>query len=285
MKHVQRARIRTIGMGIALILIVAAPSAPPAGAAPHTWSPAGAAAAQVDEQRNMSRRTVSGRRIPYQYIGPRSGPVTVVVGGIQGEQPRTTQLVNNLISTIKRSNQSNARSAFILIPSLNPDGSSRNERCNDNRVDLNRNFDTANWKRNAPPGCGKSFTQTGTGGARPFSEPESLALRDLLSELKRERPKVHLVILHTTVRQNREGSVFPGYTSRGNHPASVQLAGQTARALRYRLTDTFDYTTTGEAISWAAEQGIPAIDILWPAGGSLPNASTLVALLRQAIGG
>lgn len=55
---------------------------------------------------------------------------------------------------------------WFLLPIMNPDGYEASQRFNANNVDLNRNWDG--------PGSGEEWT----GGAYPFSEPETAAMRD-----------------------------------------------------------------------------------------------------------
>ena len=63
-----------------------------------------------------------------------------------------------------------------LVPSLNPDGVARGTRQNAHGVDLNRNF-PAMWQPIGHPGS------TYYAGARPFSEPETRAARDLIRRI------------------------------------------------------------------------------------------------------
>lgn len=91
----------------------------------------------------------------------------------------------------------NAAEVYI-VPLLNPDGRQRDERWNDNGIDLNRNFDVHFGRlrsHNFPlgklfgfikipmielPRKGVVYTNC---GRRPFSEPETQAVRDLAKSL------------------------------------------------------------------------------------------------------
>jgi hypothetical protein len=95
-------------------------------------------------------------------------------------------------------------SEIYFVPFLNPDGRQANQRWNDNSVNLDRNFDVDFGrllpKRGGVFRLGKLFgfikipyiDLPGQGywnlyencGKRPFSEPETQALRDLMKELK-----------------------------------------------------------------------------------------------------
>jgi len=94
-------------------------------------------------------------------------------------------------------------SEVYIVPLVNPDGRQDDTRWNDNGVDLNRNFDVWFGKLRAKPHMlrlGKLFGRIKIPyirsfsddpykwfwncGRRPFSEPETQALRDLMRELK-----------------------------------------------------------------------------------------------------
>jgi hypothetical protein len=97
-------------------------------------------------------------------------------------------------------------SEIYIVPLVNPDGRQKDDRYNDNGIDLNRNFDVDFGRiRGGSLPFGKlfgrikipslefprlhkwipSFPETlHNCGRRPFSEPETQALRDLMRELK-----------------------------------------------------------------------------------------------------
>jgi hypothetical protein len=98
---------------------------------------------------------------------------------------------NNTVSKIMNTTE------VYLVPMLNPDGRQKDDRYNDNGVDLNRNFNVHFGRirgKNYPlgklfgfikipalkiPGIG-IFTNC---GRRPFSEPETKAIRDFMKSL------------------------------------------------------------------------------------------------------
>lgn len=88
---------------------------------------------------------------------------------------------------------------IYIVPLFNPDGRQQNTRWNDNGIDLNRNFDVDfGTLMGHSLRIGKLFgrikipyIQSPRGkwfftncGRRPFSEPESVAIRDLMESLK-----------------------------------------------------------------------------------------------------
>ncbi|MCB0341431.1 MAG: DUF2817 domain-containing protein [Pseudobdellovibrionaceae bacterium] len=100
----------------------------------------------------------------------------VVVGGVHGDEPEGVYLVDGLLSWLRSLNQPTPVS-WIIIPCLNPDGLSKNQRVNGRGVDLNRNYPSSNWSseykepRYYP-------------GPHPGSEPEIQAFVELIKAYK-----------------------------------------------------------------------------------------------------
>jgi hypothetical protein len=126
----------------------------------------------------------------------------MVVGGIHGDELSSSALALNWIklATQSSTNQapnnaiSNTPASFAggihwrFIPMLNPDGLTNvpAKRVNANGVDLNRNFPTPNWARDA-----KVYWEQKTKkdprrwpGKEPLSEPESRFLHDEMASFK-----------------------------------------------------------------------------------------------------
>jgi hypothetical protein len=217
-------------------------------------------------------RSVSGRDLLMTVIGYPGEKALVVVGAIDGSQTDTTSVVNDLINRYE-SNPTLIPTGTLLylIPSINPDGSRRNR----NGVDLNRNWDTSDWRSN-PPQPGAAGGMPGAGGSRPLSEPESQALRDVLVEVKNRGQELILVVLHSSVR--RGDLIYPAFIETEAHSPSVRVASEMGAALNYTYDTSWDdYQTPGEAIDWAALYGIPAVDIVW-----LKNQAPSIEILIKA---
>ena len=137
----------------------------------------------------------------------------------------------------------------------------------------------ANWERNAVVPGGR---KTGSGGSTPFSEPETRALRDLINSLLSRGQPVALIVLHSTVNDSLRDQVFPGYTASGIHGPSEDVTRRVGDALGYRYNTAWSYDTTGEAIAWAAEQDIPAIDIV-PKKNNSPSLSKMIQVLTDIL--
>lgn len=101
------------------------------------------------------------------------------VGGVHGDEPEGVRLAEELLKWLKYEEAQNSAGLrpWILIPCLNPDGYSKNERTNGHGVDLNRNFPCRDWSPDAkaPRYCP---------GPSPGSEPEVQALVKLIGDEK-----------------------------------------------------------------------------------------------------
>jgi murein peptide amidase A len=113
----------------------------------------------------------------------------MVVGGIHGDELSSSSLALRWISLAAQT-PANAPNPvhWRFIPMLNPDGlmAQPAKRVNANGVDLNRNFPTPNWSRDA-----KIYWEQRTNkdprrwpGKEPLSEPESKFLHDDMASFK-----------------------------------------------------------------------------------------------------
>jgi hypothetical protein len=119
--------------------------------------------------------SVEGRPIGLVRIGDPAAPRRVlVVGCIHGNEGVGRAIVERLVAL----RQAPAGTQLLLVRDLNPDGFRRRTRANAHGVDLNRNSSQM-WRPR--PGAGES------GGPRPFSEPETRAIRALILA---ERPAI-----------------------------------------------------------------------------------------------
>jgi beta-N-acetylhexosaminidase len=115
--------------------------------------------------------SVEGRPLRATRVG--DGPVKVlVVGSIHGDETAGGAVIPRL-----RHARPPAGVELWLVDSVNPDGVRRGTRQNARGVDLNRNFGRR-WA-----GGGRPF-DTYYPGPRPFSEPESQAVRRLVRRLR-----------------------------------------------------------------------------------------------------
>ena len=114
----------------------------------------------------------------------RSRVEVLIFAGIHGEEPDTTVLLSRALRSMSRRSTSCA-----VILCANPDGLRSGTRGNSNGVDLNRNFPSSNWT--VEPVTHKwNFDSASrvrlSPGEKPCSEPEVLALTEVVNDLKPE---------------------------------------------------------------------------------------------------
>ncbi len=119
-------------------------------------------------------------------------------------------------------------------------------RFNGRDVDLNRNWD-CNWQ---PTGVWRN--EVVDAGLSPFSEPETLALRDFFLET----PMQAVVLWHSAA-----GTVLAGLCAPDTHAPSRALAELYADASGYSLQAPLGYEINGDASDWLTTQDIPSIAI------------------------
>lgn len=108
-----------------------------------------------------------GRPLRQATLG--HGPRRVVwVGGIHGDEREGARATAELACAFLAEPGAAERVTLLVIEDLNPDGTACRTRGNARGVDLNRNFPAANFRAGA------------RAGPTPLSEPESLALFELL---------------------------------------------------------------------------------------------------------
>jgi murein peptide amidase A len=113
--------------------------------------------------------SLQGRPITLTRVGDSTVPRKVLaVGCIHGNEPAGRGIVADLIEATPAPD-----TQLLLVPDMNPDGFAHDERTNAHGVDLNRNS-PEHWAG---------------AGARPWSEPETRAIRDLIL---REAPTLTL---------------------------------------------------------------------------------------------
>lgn len=143
-------------------------------------------------------KTVLGRQILLSEFKPaqEAAARVLVIGGIHGDELTSSSIVFRWLELLQEPENDALKFHWRVIPVLNPDGllAKPPTRVNARGVDLNRNFPTYNWLREAP-----RYWETKTGrdprrfpGPNPLSEPESRWLHD---EITRFKPDV-IVSIH-----------------------------------------------------------------------------------------
>ena len=145
-----------------------------------------------------SARSINGRALWMRDIKAENPSLRVlVVGGIHGDELSSSSLVLHWIGLAGQPPADMPQAVhWRFIPALNPDGLFQRppQRTNARGVDLNRNFPTPNWERDA-----NQYWENRTGkdprrypGGRALSEPESAFLVD---EIERFKPQL-IVSIH-----------------------------------------------------------------------------------------
>lgn len=224
----------------------------------------------ISVKREVIGKSVEGREIESFTYG--SGDKHLVfVGGIHGGYEwNSVLLAYKLTDYLKENPDIVPKNLTItVIPSANPDGMFKVlgkegrftleegikakstpvglGRFNAHSVDLNRNFD-CKWE---PEATWRS--QKVSAGSKPFSEPESAALRDLALNRK---PNA-FVFFHS-----QANAVYASECEKGILPATLIIMNTYAKAAGYPSVSSFDaYPVTGDAEGWLASIGIPAITV------------------------
>ena len=116
-----------------------------------------------------------GKSIEMYRSQPGTAPL-LFIGGVHGDEPEGVELASKFLSWLQINHNSNFH-PWILIPCLNVDGYSINQRVNGNGVDLNRNFPSRDW---SPEIKAPRYNP----GSAPCSEPEIKALCSLIAAEK-----------------------------------------------------------------------------------------------------
>jgi murein peptide amidase A len=146
------------------------------------------------ELQDTAARSVNGMALMKRDVVAKDASLRVmVIGGIHGDELSSSSVALNWIKLATQA-PSDSPSSFgngvhwRFIPMLNPDGlmAKPAKRVNAHGVDLNRNFPTPNWERDA-----KVYWEERTKkdprrwpGKEPLSEPESKFLHDEMASFK-----------------------------------------------------------------------------------------------------
>ena len=144
-------------------------------------------------QRSVGR-SVKGRTIYMRDVRPQAPRLRVlVIGGMHGDELSSASVALHWIRLARGDNEP---IHWRFIPALNPDGlfDKPARRVNAHGVDLNRNFPTPNWERDAVYYWEKRTRKDPRRwpGTQPLSEPESRFLHD---EMQRFQPNL-IVSIH-----------------------------------------------------------------------------------------
>ena len=190
---------------------------------------------------NEVGKSFEGRPIRIARIG--EGPRSIFLFGvIHGNEPTGKEILKRLYYFLKENPMDYIGKRILIMPVANPDGLAKNTRANANGVDLNRNFPTRDWTRNASR---KKYAP----GSYRASEPE---IKILIKIIEEERPDL-VVSIHQPLRCiNYDG------------PA-MNMAKMLVRYTGLPLKHDIGYNTPGSLGTYAGvEKGISTITIELP---------------------
>ncbi|MFQ5411147.1 MAG: DUF2817 domain-containing protein [Phycisphaerae bacterium] len=184
--------------------------------------------------------SVQGRPIECITLG--DGPdCAMIIATIHGDEDAGTPLVLHLADTLVSRPELIDGRRIVLVPVANPDGMAHQTRENVRNVDLNRNYPASN------------YTKKPDHGAAPLSEPESVAIHQLIG---RHRPS-RIVSIHQVLRSGSPCIDYDG-------PARP-LADAMARYCELPVERIGSYP--GSLGSYAGETlGVPIITFELPPG-------------------
>lgn len=139
--------------------------------------------------------SVRGFPLYMRDIGPETGKLRVlVIGAIHGDELSSASLAFHWMRLAAEEKVAMPQPVhWRFLPALNPDGMLMHppRRTNANGVDLNRNFPTPNWERDAATYWQKRTNKDPRRwpGPKPLSEPETRFLHEQM-----ERFKPHLIV-------------------------------------------------------------------------------------------
>jgi murein peptide amidase A len=141
-----------------------------------------------------SAKSVKGRTIYTRDVEPSNARLRVlVIGGMHGDELSSASVA---LHWIRLAQAAPMQTHWRFVPALNPDGlfGQPARRVNANGVDLNRNFPTPDWDRDAALYWEQRTRKDPRRwpGKRPLSEPESQFLHD---EIQRFKPNL-IVSIH-----------------------------------------------------------------------------------------
>jgi len=223
----------------------------------------------IEPKQEIIGKSVEGRKIESYTFGNGADRLLFVGGVHGGYEWNSVVLAYKFIDYLKANPEVITDNLTVaVIPSLNPDGvfkiiskegrfaiadvkvekeETKSGRFNANGVDLNRNFD-CKWKP-------ESMWQGNvvSAGTKPFSEPESKALRDFILKNK----PVAAIFWHS-----QSNAVYASECEKGILPETREIMNTYSKVSGYPAVDSFDhYEITGDVEGWLASINIPAITV------------------------
>lgn len=158
-------------------------------------------------------------------------------GALHGNERNTKTLMDAWIAALDANPQDiPAGTQIVVIPLVNPDGYAANTRTNSRNVDLNRNFDTTDWKTDVQTVTGAPFP--GGGGSAPESEAESRVLANYTRQLSPTLTLSYHSVASYVIANGcgDSGALAASYASLSRYSNKTGVGG----AFAYEITGTYD---------------------------------------------
>ncbi|MEK6627286.1 MAG: M14 family zinc carboxypeptidase [Bdellovibrionota bacterium] len=167
-------------------------------------------------------------------LNPDKKAHVLIIGGVHGDEPEGVIAARGLLEAFRHNYSLDLN--ISLIPEFNPEGVLTNNRCNSNKVDLNRNLPTKDW---TPIAAQERYNP----GPTALSEKENQALVTFI-----KNNKLDLIIsLH---------SWEPMLNTNGEIPEAVVISEHTG----YKIEPYIGYPTPGSLGTYAGiENKIPTL--------------------------
>lgn len=193
--------------------------------------------------------TSSQGRALNAYIFGNGSRTIMYTGAIHGDEASTYYLMLRWVEALEAQyNKIPKGVRIIVVPSINPDGIALGVRTNARDVDLNRNFNTSDWKKDVTDVNGRPFP--GGGGTGPLSEPESKAIAQFVSQTAPS-----LIVSYHSI-----GAVVLANPISGARSYAQTYANRSGYAYSSSSAGTFDYSISGTADDYYAEKvGVASI--------------------------
>lgn len=190
-------------------------------------------------------KTFRKRKIYLYRYGYADKKIVFLIAGMHGNEKLAIKMMKNLKRDLDRNRKLIPKHIQLwVLPVHNVDGARKGERLNARNVDINRNFGTKNWQR-ATRVNNKRFPRGG--GRKPFSEPESRALRWIFEKYKKKIPLV--INVHCCGRV---------VTAQKKSPFAMKLEAEFLKHVKYRtLKKSWSqaaYPVTGSFAQWHWEK-------------------------------
>lgn len=167
-------------------------------------------------------------------LNPEKKAHVLIIGGVHGDEPEGVVGARGLLEVFRQNYTLDLN--ITLVPEFNPEGVLTNNRCNSNKVDLNRNLPTKDW---TPIAAKERYHP----GPTALSEKENQALVTFI-----KNNKLDLIIsLH---------SWEPMLNTNGEIPEAIVISELTG----YKIEPYIGYPTPGSLGTYAGiENKIPTL--------------------------